>query len=221
MRLWELEAALGSVAPFARPKTALEQYVTSPHLAARLLRLAEESFGDIRARSVLDLGCGTGTLSFGASALGASSVVGLDVDREALEIAKCNQEVFKEDVDPEAVEVIFVETDLRNGLPFARRENDLFDTVVTNPPFGTKAWPGADLLFVRLALEVAPVAYSLHKTSTRKHLLKHARERGVDGDVVAELRFDLPRTMKFHKRESVDIAVDLIRFTRSEPSSGK
>jgi len=31
-------------------------------------------------------------------------------------------------------------------------------------------------------------------------------------DVVAELRFDLPNTYKFHKKRSVDVQVDLYRF---------
>ena len=37
-------------------------------------------------------------------------------------------------------------------------------------------------------------------------------EWGVGMEVVAELRFDLPSTYKFHKQKSVDIEVDFIRF---------
>ena len=36
--------------------------------------------------------------------------------------------------------------------------------------------------------------------------------------VVAELRFDLPSTYKFHKYSSVDIKVDFIRFSFPKPS---
>jgi predicted RNA methylase len=46
------------------------------------------------------------------------------------------------------------------------------DTVVLNPPFGTKAW-GADMAFLRAALAIASPGgrvYSLHKSSTRAHI---------------------------------------------------
>jgi hypothetical protein len=43
-----------------------------------------------------------------------------------------------------------------------------------NPPFGTRK-KGADMGFLRAALHVAKRAvYSLHKTSTRAHIEKHA-----------------------------------------------
>lgn len=81
-----------------------------------------------------------------------------------------------------------------------------------NPPFGTRD-KGADLKFLKAALSLASTAvYSLHKTSTRKHIMTVAKKLGVDSKVIAELRFDLPASYKFHKQNSVDIQVDLIRF---------
>ena len=35
-------------------------------------------------------------------------------------------------------------------------------------------------------------------------------------EVMAQLRFDLPKTYKFHKKQSVDIEVDLIRFCKTQ-----
>jgi predicted RNA methylase len=44
-----------------------------------------------------------------------------------------------------------------------------FDTVIMNPPFGTKNNAGIDMLFLRRAIELATGAvYSLHKSSTRE-----------------------------------------------------
>lgn len=87
-----------------------------------------------------------------------------------------------------------------------------FDTVIMNPPFGTRE-KGADLIFLKMAINLATGAvYSLHKTSTRKHVMNTAKRWGVYSKVIAELRFDLPATYKFHKKDSVDIQVDLIRF---------
>ena len=93
--------------------------------------------------------------------------------------------------------------------------NKKFDTVVMNPPFGTKHNKGIDMAFVKQGLALAQNAvYSLHKTSTRAHILKKASEDwGVNAKVVAELRYDLPASYKHHKKASVDIEVDFIRFS--------
>ncbi|MGH0163837.1 UNVERIFIED_CONTAM: hypothetical protein FKN15_045943 [Acipenser sinensis] len=83
-----------------------------------------------------------------------------------------------------------------------------------NPPFGTKHNKGMDMQFLRTALNMATgVVYSLHKTSTREHIQKKADDWKVKMEVIAELRYDLPASYKFHKKKSVDIEVDFIRFS--------
>ena len=93
-----------------------------------------------------------------------------------------------------------------------------FDTVLMNPPFGTKHNKGIDLAFVRKGLDLLAEGgslYSLHKTSTRDHIVRKARESWrVECEVVAELRYDLPASYKHHKKASVDIEVDFMRFTK-------
>lgn len=42
-----------------------------------------------------------------------------------------------------------------------------FDTIVMNPPFGTRN-TGIDSIFVLNAMKISNVVYSLHKTSTRE-----------------------------------------------------
>ena len=64
------------------------------------------------------------------------------------------------------------------------------DTVVMNPPFGTRL-KGVDVAFIRCGLKVARRAvYSLHKSSTRAYLERHATHvlRAAKADVLAELR---------------------------------
>ena len=96
-----------------------------------------------------------------------------------------------------------------DGLPLL---SNCVDTVLTNPPFGTKANAGMDLRFLRTATRLARYAvYSFHKTSTRDFLMRQVASWGMEGRVVAEMRFDLPQTYKFHQKKSVDIQVDLIR----------
>lgn len=88
------------------------------------------------------------------------------------------------------------------------------DTVVTNPPFGTKPdKAGIDMQFLKLACRLARRAvYSFHKSSTRDYVLRtmNALPKVASVTVVAEMKFDLPRTYKFHQQTSVDVEVDLI-----------
>ena len=88
-----------------------------------------------------------------------------------------------------------------------------------NPPFGTKR-KGADVEFLRAAAAISSGSiYSLHKTSTRAHIAKvAATELQMEAQVLAELRYDLPKTMSFHKKKSVDVEVDLWRFEVSDGS---
>lgn len=89
-----------------------------------------------------------------------------------------------------------------------------YDTVVLNPPFGTKHNQGTDMDFLKVALDISKTAvYSLHKSATRAHVTKKAVDWGVKMQVVAQLRYNLPNTYKFHKKKSVDIEVDFIRFS--------
>jgi rRNA N6-adenosine-methyltransferase METTL5 len=91
-----------------------------------------------------------------------------------------------------------------------------FDTVIMNPPFGTKKNSGMDLKFLECGIRVTSnVVYSLHKTSTREFLKKKIKEfENVDGEVIAELRYNLESSYKFHKKSSVDIEVDVWKINK-------
>ncbi|RXN23229.1 C-X-C chemokine receptor type 1-like protein [Labeo rohita] len=131
--------------------------------------------------------------------------VGFDIDEDALDIFKGNVEDF------ELSNIDMVQCDVCSiGSTYAKK----FDTVIMNPPFGTKHNQGIDMQFLRTAISMASTAvYSLHKTSTRDHIQKKANDWKVKMEVIAELRYDLPASYKFHKKKSVDIQVDFIRFT--------
>nr|CAG4644241.1 EOG090X0BVL [Lepidurus arcticus] len=203
----ELESHLQNVSGFSDPKVLLEQYVTRPHIASCMLHTIESNFGNLEDKHVLDLGCGCGVLSIGSVIAGAAHVTAVDIDKDALEIAQQNCNEF------DITSIEFVQADVTGFLPF----RTTFDTVIMNPPFGTKMNPGLDLIFVQQALNLVSdsgAVYSLHKSSTRNHIEKKAKEWGTDSQVVAQLRYDLPATYKFHKNTSVDIEVDFWRFTR-------
>ncbi|KAJ8872229.1 hypothetical protein PR048_025831 [Dryococelus australis] len=205
LKLKVLEQYLQEVEVFDNPKIKLEQYATMPHIASRMLHTMQACYGDIEGKLVADLGCGCGTLSAGAAMLGAGACVGFDVDNDALRI-------FQRNIDKlELCNVDLIQCDVRHLVETSF--NKRFDTVVMNPPFGTKNNKGLDMQFLKMALHLASTAvYSLHKTSTREHVMLKAADWGVKAQVVAELRFDLPASYKFHKKQSVDVCVDFVRL---------
>lgn len=93
MRLRDLEQALQRVRPFDTKlqKIDLEQFPTGFHIASRLVLSAAEN-DDVEGCVVADLGTGTGMLGIGCALMGASAVIGLDADMDALVIAAENIE---------------------------------------------------------------------------------------------------------------------------------
>jgi Predicted RNA methylase len=205
MKLKTLEQYLQTLDTFDYPKIHLEQYATMPHIGARILHTIQSSYGDIENKLVGELGCGCGSLLLGAGMLGAGMCVGFDIDPDALSTFYSNVESS----DMRYVDA--VQCDVVKELPACWSKK--FDTVIMNPPFGTKKNQGIDMKFLQIGINLATTAvYSLHKTSTRKHVLTKASDWGVKAQVLAELRFDLPASYRFHKKQSVDIEVDFIRF---------
>ncbi|XP_020575311.1 methyltransferase-like protein 5 isoform X2 [Phalaenopsis equestris] len=203
MKLKQLEGILGSIQQFSNPKLDLEQYPTGPHIASRLLYTAENTFGDVNGKVVADFGCGCGTLGIASALLGAENVIGIDVDLQALEIASQNAENLEVDLD-------LIYCNVKN----LSLRGYLIDTVVMNPPFGTRN-KGSDMEFLSVAIKVASQSvYSLHKTSTREHIKRVALRdfHAKSAEVLCEVRFDVPQLYQFHKKKTVDLAVDLWRF---------
>ncbi|MED6122389.1 hypothetical protein PIB30_039322 [Stylosanthes scabra] len=210
MKLKQLEGLLGGLDQFPNPKVELEQYPTGPHIASRMIFTAENSFEDISNKVVADFGCGCGTLGVAAALLSAEHVLSIDIDAESLEIASLNAEELEVDMD-------FIQSNVMD----LRWRGQIVDTVIMNPPFGTRK-KGADLDFLNVALKVASQAvYSLHKTSTRDHVKRTALRdfNASNAEVLCELRYDLPKLYKFHKKKEVDIAVDLWRFVPAKHQS--
>lgn len=270
MKLKFLESFLQSLEGFHSPKVELEQYVTSAHLASRMIFTAHNSFDQITNKSILDLGSGTGLLSIACAYLGSKSVLGVELDTDAIEIALENLKQLdlqeQEDLDSDSESgsepqsgsetkelkdenesnhadqadeedskdeensrnsIEFIQLDishpdflnrLKSSVPKSitptSLEPLLFDTVVMNPPFGTKR-KGIDMVFLEIACHLAKSEiYSLHKTSTRDYIQRKSKQWGFNGEVIAEMKYDLPKTMKMHKVKSLDIQVDLWRFYR-------
>ncbi len=193
MKKKRLEILLEGLEGFRNPIPEREQYVTPASVAAAMLYLAY-LHGDLGA--VCDLGCGTGTLAVGAALLGARAV-GVEIDAEALAVARSNAEKLGVDVD-------FVRGDV-NSISLRG-----IDTVIMNPPFGAQRASQGDRVFLKKATETARVIYSLHNRGSEGFI-----RRFVEPCVVREtyrIPFRLKRCFEFHKSDVRTIEVELYRI---------
>jgi len=164
-------------------KIHLEQYDTESELAATILWKAYMN-GSIEGKKVVDLGCGSGIFGIGALLLGASKVYFLDIDKDALDLAKDNVGDF----DAEFILGDVSEFDVDA------------DTVLMNPPFGVQLRK-ADKVFLEKAFEVGSEIYSLHKIESEGFISKISSENGFEVVSVDKLLFLLKKSYDFHKKD--------------------
>ncbi|AWR98898.1 METTL5 family protein [Metallosphaera hakonensis] len=180
------------------PKYELEQYITPSPIASTLIWTAYIQ-GNVKDKKVIDMGCGTGRLCAGASALGGYCTCA-EIDSEALSLGK---EVFEK----LGLEAEFVETD-------CTQFHGVYDTVIQNPPFGNVK-RGADLSFLRTALGLANTVYSIHKSNpnSRDLLTREARSRGFSVEVLP-LSFPLTPYYPWHREKVYRFLVDIYIFQK-------
>lgn len=192
-----LEMAIQKVPKHPNPKVDLEQYSTPATIAADLLWNAY-SLGDIADKKVMDLGCGTGIFAIASKLLGASSAIGVDIDRDSTDLASS----YCGDVD-------FICSDICD------LENDFdVDTIFQNPPFGSQknAKKGADLKFISKAVELSPkVLYSFHMASTEEFLISYFEKNDLEITHIFRYNFPIPKIYEFHTMESANVEVIVIR----------
>ncbi len=181
----ELEIILSQLTRFKNPKVRLEQYPTSSDVAADLLWNVCSN-KHVKGKVIADLGCGPGTFGLGALVLGAKKVYFVDVDKEAIDVAKKNKKLI-EKVLGKKLNCDFLNIDVRD---FDKKVN----VVIQNPPFGVKQ-THHDKLFLLKAMEVAPVVYSFHKISTKGFVEKFVKEN--EFKVKHLYRYDLPIKKRF------------------------
>jgi len=198
----QLEKILQNLKEPVMPKPSLEQYTINGGLASEIINLAQ-LHGDIEGKVVFDHGCGAGRLAVGAAMFGARLVIGIDIDKQMIKLAKENlqrHEVFTDKHLP----VFFVVCDLKNW--HAR-----CDTVVQNPPFGIQT-RHADRMFIEKAFECGQRIYSLHKdgyAKTRNFLTGLIEANGGSVEKVIKYKFRIPHMFRFHRRPNLEYDVDL------------
>ncbi len=196
----QLAIALSKLEVFSKPKPSLEQYPTDSEVAGDSLWTAN-MLHDIEDKTIVDLGCGTGTLGIGALLLGAEKVIFIDKDSEALDVLKHNLATLGIE---ERFEIIPSDISEFHGKA---------DVVIQNPPFGTRE-THADKKFLEKAIEIAQTIYSFHKTSTTTFVKSFTR----DNDFIITHRFDfdfpLKQTMSQHKKKIHKIKVTCFRLEK-------
>ena len=223
IRKLDLERFLSTIGQHPSPQARLEQYTVSEAIAATVLYLAAYTNDDIIGKAVLDLGCGTGRLALAASYLGAQRVVGVDIDKIAINTASENSEKAG------------LKTNVNWVVGDISAITGKFDTVLQNPPFGVQK-RAADRKFLEKALEVGNVVYSLHNHPHRdKQLIRRLKansgsllqvapspfiekfvesHHGVVKAVYAML-MTIPRMFDFHTKTKHDFVIDLYLIKRS------
>jgi putative methylase len=216
IRKLDLERFISQVASQPNPKVNLEQYTVSEQLAANILYIAAYANEDIIGKSILDLGCGTGRLALGAFFVGAKDVVGVDIDRLAIQTANENS---KNVCLTDGVQWVLGDLSVVVGR---------FDTVLQNPPFGVQTRE-ADREFLVKALEVSNCVYSLHshpevddrlikqlkvsqgflQVHASPFLEKFIAKQGGSVTAVYALLMTIPRMFDFHTKLKHDFVVDL------------
>jgi putative methylase len=216
IRKLDLERFLSQVASQPNPKVHLEQYTVSEQIAANMLYVGAYVNDDIVGKSVLDLGCGTGRLALGALFMGAKEVVGVDIDRLAIQTAKENS---KNTCLASAVQWILGDLSAVVGR---------FNTVLQNPPFGVQTRE-ADRTFLVKALEVSNCVYSLHshpevdarlikqlkagqgflQVPASPFLEKFIAKHGGSVKSVYALLMTIPRMFDFHTKLKHDFVIDM------------
>jgi len=199
MRKKQLGIILSQLAPSSRPKLRWEGYTLDAESASWMGYVAAVTHDDVRGKKVVDLGCGSGILAIAASLLGAIWVVGVDIDRDAVRVARENAKKVGAEVD-------LAIADIRSVVGH-------FDTTLMNPPFGS--WRrGADIEFLRKALAISDVVYSLHKgsESVRDFLKREIPQIGGRIDKVYETQIIIRRTYDFHRKRRYPVKVNLYRI---------
>jgi len=192
----QLEIQLGKLKILQTPELRLEQYPISAKVAAELLHMAGFEHHDLQGETI-DLGTGTGRLAIGAAIMGSKRVVGVDIDDRSISLARENAMMA-------GVQVDWFVSDIKE---VAGR----YDTVIMNPPYGTRS-PHLDVRFLERAFELAPVSYSVHKSSTREFLRRFVGKRNRKVDAVRSMSLDIPHLFPFHNKKWENVEVDLYRI---------
>ncbi|MBW2996438.1 METTL5 family protein [Candidatus Woesearchaeota archaeon] len=203
----QLAVILSQLKGFEEPKAKLEQYEIDSEIAAEVVWNAFYR-REIKGKVVADLGCGTGILGLSTLLMGAKKVYFVDIDGDALDIAKENIGFLEEKTGKK----------LADKAEFVVSDIDFFDEkvdlIVENPPFGIKGDKHADKVFLEKAFKIAEVIYSFHKAESKQFIDAVAKDNGFEVEGYWEFRWPLKQTMEYHKKKVEYIPVGCWRLVK-------
>ncbi len=192
----ELEIILSKLKPTPSYKKRLEQYPTPPDIAASILWVAQK---DIVNKVVADFGTGNGIFAIGSALLGAKKVYAIEKDEASIDVAKENAKQL-------GLEIEFLNQDVQAF-------NKKVDTVVMNPPFGTRR-THKDREFLIKAMSIADVIYSIHKLESEKFIASLSEDHGFKHEMILEFDFTIKQIMPFHKKPKYKVRCGCWRLER-------
>jgi putative methylase len=83
-----------------------------------------------------------------------------------------------------------------------------------NPPFGAQK-AHADRPFIDLALNIAPVTYSIFNAGSAQFIESYTAQRARIDEKVGGI-FPLRRTFSFHTQDVQEIEVEILRLIRKQ-----
>jgi len=198
MKKKQLEMILQKVPSYENPNPYIEQYMTPADIAADIIYTAFQ-YDDIQGKKIVDLGCGTGIFSLGAKIAGAEEVIGIDLDEEAIKIAKNYAEKNKTNIEFLVKNVKDVDIKC--------------DTTIMNPPFGAqKSNRWADRGFIEKAFGISNVIYSLHLSKTIEFIEKMISSLKGEITLYKKYNFPIKHSFSFHSKKTQNCEVTLLRI---------
>ncbi|HIQ23906.1 MAG TPA: hypothetical protein EYH50_02525 [Pyrodictium delaneyi] len=187
----------------ASPKREYEQYRTPPEIAVDIaLCIARHP-----CSLVIDLGSGTGMLSYAVHIVTGCYAVGVEIDEEAAQLARGSRLYTESIVD-------FIVADVAH-LPI-RQLGDV--CIVQNPPFGVSR-RRADRAFINAGIGVgAHTICSLHYAGqgVKRYLARILGQAGYCIDFIKVYKFPLPAMYSDHVKRIHYIPVLLLKAWRVE-----
>ena len=198
-------------------KVKLEQYATDAIAAVEMVFIAGFMHDDLHDRLVLDLGTGTGRLAISALIMGARHAIGVELDEDAIMLAKQNASDFHL-----LGKFFLVQGDVL-ALPVSLKRVTDECTILMNPPFGVQD-KGADARFLRAAMAIdgVGVIYSFHLTNESNRAFLKKLIKSCSGWTLSELhqtKMILPHLYAFHEKKRKEIDVDIYRLLNDNCST--
>lgn len=161
----------------------------------------------------MDLGCGTGRLSIASAFFGASVVVSVDIDLDALYILREN--IINLEIDHLIHPIC---SDVQDISIAPQKLENYYQNITTimNPPFGVQKRM-ADRIFLEKAFIFSDTIYSIHLSGegVKSFISRFAQKHDWKIDLIIPYNMLLERSFPFHEQKTKKIDVSVYRLIKN------